>query len=353
MPEKKTIMLSAGGTGGHLFPAEALAQELIARGRKVVIVTDKRGHAFKSLEAPVHAVRAATLKAGVLSKLKAVFDMGAGIAQAARLVLKYRPGVVVGFGGYPSFPAVFAAQILRVPTVLHEQNAVLGKANAVLAWRAVAVAASVPGVGGGKEVETGLPLRAPLEALHGRGYAAPAGEMKVLITGGSQAASIFGEIVPAAAALLPQELRARLVIAHQAREAEAAAVEEKYRAAGVRAEIRPFFSDMAERLAGCHLFIGRSGASSVAEAAMAGRPALFVPLRHGDMQQKKNAEAVTGRGGGWIVMQEDFTPEGLAQKLREFMENPDILARAAAASAACARPGAAARLADLVEKVAA
>lgn len=356
---ESVIMLSAGGTGGHLFPAEALAGELLRRGHRVVIVTDKRGHAFKSLgdRAVIHTVRAATLKAGIVPKVKAVIDMGLGIVQAALLIRKYRPGVIAGFGGYPSFPAMFAGQMLGVPTVLHEQNAVLGKANHVLAARARAIATSLPETRGisvvnhPKTVLTGIPLRAPVVALHERGYVQPGDEVRILITGGSQAASVFGEIVPPAVALLPEPMKKRLFLMHQAREKDVASTAEKYRAAGIRAEVMPFFTDMAARLASSHLFIGRSGASSVAEAAMAGLPAIFVPLRHADMQQKHNALSVTEHGGGWLMMQEDFTPKALAEKLQELLEKPELLADAALKARACARPDAAALLCDLVEKV--
>jgi UDP-N-acetylglucosamine--N-acetylmuramyl-(pentapeptide) pyrophosphoryl-undecaprenol N-acetylglucosamine transferase len=357
MPDDAPILLSAGGTGGHLFPAEALAHELLARGRKVAVVTDKRGQAFKSLGpgVSIHIVRAATLKGGVTGKIRAVINMGIGVVEALRLVRKIRPAVIVGFGGYPSFPAVFAGQLLKVTTALHEQNAVLGKANAVLADGAAVIATSLPETQGlsvanrKKIVLTGIPLRPHIAALEGRAYAPPSDMMKILVTGGSQAARIFSEIVPVAAGLLPPGLKARLFVMHQARPDDLAVTEERYKAAGVKAEVAPFFADMAERLGGAHLFIGRSGASSVAEAAVASLPSIFVPLRHKDMQQKYNAESVTGRGGGWLMMQEDFTPESLAQKLREFMENPAILAAASQKAKACGRTDAAKRLADLVE----
>jgi UDP-N-acetylglucosamine--N-acetylmuramyl-(pentapeptide) pyrophosphoryl-undecaprenol N-acetylglucosamine transferase len=357
MPDA-TIMLSAGGTGGHLFPAEALAGELLKRGRRVVIVTDKRGHAFKSLgdHVPIHTVRAATLKSGIISKLKAVADMGIGILQAGRLVFKYRPGVIVGFGGYPSFPAVFAGQALGVPTVLHEQNAILGKANAVLAPRAAAIAISLEGTRGlsprceSKAVVTGNPVRAAIVAVRDIPYAAPQQDIHLLVTGGSQGASVFGVAVPAAVAMLPEDLKQRLRIAHQCREADIPIAAAVYRKAAVDAEMMPFFSDMDKRLAACHLFIGRSGASTVAEIAVAGRPAVFVPFQHKDRQQALNAEALGGKGGAWVIEQDALTPDALAQKLRELLENPAILAGAAAAAKSCGRSDAAQRLADVVEQ---
>lgn len=358
MAERKTIVLAAGGTGGHLFPAEALAEELLARGHRVVILTDKRGHAFKSLgdRVEIHVVRAATLKAGILSKIKAVLDMGLGILQSIRLLRRIKPAVIVGFGGYPSFPGVFAGQVLKIPAILHEQNAVLGKANVWLAGKAARIAASLEGTRGiapasqDKVVTTGNPVRAAIIAVRDSAYEPPGDEMRVFITGGSQAARVFSDVVPDAAGKLPPELRARLFIAHQCREDAMKEAEEKYRAAGIRAEIRPFFSDMPERLKSCHLFIGRAGASTVAEIATVGRPAIFVPYPgHQDMQQKHNAEVISGRGGAWVMLQEGFTPDTLAAKLKELMENPAALAQAAAAAKSCGRPEAAKNLAGLVE----
>jgi UDP-N-acetylglucosamine--N-acetylmuramyl-(pentapeptide) pyrophosphoryl-undecaprenol N-acetylglucosamine transferase len=355
MPDS-TIMLSAGGTGGHLFPAEALAEELLKRGRTVVIVTDKRGHAFRSLDgkAAIHTVRAATLKAGIVSKVRAIADMGIGILQAAKLIRQYKPGVVVGFGGYPSVPAVFAAQRMGVPTVLHEQNAVLGKANVFLAKRAFVVATSLDGTRGlpdGANVTvTGNPVRPAIVAVRDTPYAPPGDKIHLLITGGSQGASIFGGVVPEAVGLLPENLRARLNVMHQCREPDIPAAMALYRKAIVEAEAAPFFPNMAEKLAACHLFIGRSGASTVAEIAVAGRPAIFVPFQHKDMQQKFNAEALSLKGGAALMMQEDFTAPALAQKMREMLENPAILAKMAIAAKAEGHPDAAQRLADVVEQ---
>lgn len=357
--DKKTIVLAAGGTGGHLFPAEALAQELINRGHKVVILTDKRGHAFKSLgdRAEIKTVRAAYLKGGFLSKLKAVFDMGVGIFQATLLLKKHNPQVIVGFGGYPSFPGVFAGQKLGIPTILHEQNAVLGKANVWLADKAIEIATSLPGTKGIKEknlqkvTTTGNPVRAGIVAVRGEPYAADGEEIRILITGGSQAASVFGDVVPAAVGRLPDDMKQRLSVTHQSREDAVAATEEKYRQAGVKAEIKSFFNDMADRLKSCHLFIGRSGASTVAEVAVVGRPAIFVPYPgHADMQQKHNADVIADKGGAWVMMQESFTPEALAEKLKEFIADKSILEKAASAAKACGQPDAAKNLADVVEK---
>lgn len=356
-PQQKPVVLCAGGTGGHLFPAEALAEELLARNVPVVIFTDKRGHAFKSLgdRAPIHIVRAATLKPGLPAKIRALFEMGLGILGAARLLLKLKPAVVVGFGGYPSFPGTFAAQMLRIPTVLHEQNAVLGKANVWLANRAGKIALSLEGTKGltppqaAKAVVTGNPVRAPIIAAGKTPYAPPSERFRILITGGSQAATVFGEIVPEALKNFTESERSRFYVMHQCREETRAETQKRYAAYGIEAETASFFNNMPERLAGCQLFIGRSGASTVAEIAVAGRPAIFVPYPgHRDMQQKHNADIIADKGGAWVVLQPDFTPEVLAAHIRRFLDGPALLAQAAGAAASCGRPDAAKRLADLV-----
>jgi UDP-N-acetylglucosamine--N-acetylmuramyl-(pentapeptide) pyrophosphoryl-undecaprenol N-acetylglucosamine transferase len=357
--DKKTIVLAAGGTGGHLFPAEALAQELVGRGHRVIIVTDKRGNAFKSLgdSVEIHTVRAATLRAGIVSRIKALRDIGFGILQAGKLLRKIKPDVIVGFGGYPSFPGVFAGQRLGIPTILHEQNAVLGKANVWLADKAEQIAVSLPGTRGikpanqDKVVTTGNPVRGEIVAVRNTLYQPPASDMRIFITGGSQAAKVFADVVPEAVQKLPDDLKARLHIVHQCREDDVAPTQAKYQTAGVKAEIKSFFNDMADRLKSCHLFIGRSGASTVAEVAVVGRPAIFVPYPgHKDMQQKHNAEVVSSKGGGWLMLQESFNPDALAQKLEELMKNPGILQEAASAAKSCGQPDAARNLADIVEK---
>jgi UDP-N-acetylglucosamine--N-acetylmuramyl-(pentapeptide) pyrophosphoryl-undecaprenol N-acetylglucosamine transferase len=355
----KTVVLAAGGTGGHLFPAEALAAELLKRGYRVAIVTDKRGHAFKSLgdSVTIHTVRAATLKAGLVTKIKAVIDMGLGVLQSLALLRKEKPAIVVGFGGYPSYPGVLAAQLSGIPTLLHEQNAVLGKANRWLENRAKAIALSLPGTGGirkenaDKCVVTGNPVRAAILAVRDLPYAPPVETLNILVTGGSQAAHVFGDILPAACGRLPPELRAKIRVAHQCREEALADTERYYRAAGVTAEIKSFFGDMAERLTACQLFIGRSGASTVAEIAAVGRPAIFVPYPgHKDMQQKYNADVIAQKGGAWVMLQDDFSPHAVSEKLKELMQTPGRLAEAAKAAKSCGQPAATQKLADLVEK---
>lgn len=354
---KKTLVLAAGGTGGHLYPAEALAQELLNRGHTVIIVTDKRGNAFKQLGDRVRilTVRAATFRPGLLSKIRAVMDILAGILQSAVILRNLRPDIVVGFGGYPSYPTLFAAQQMGFKTLLHEQNAILGKANLHLADKARAIAASLPGVQGVKPANqrkvtvTGNPVRAAICAVRETPYAPPGDTFNIFITGGSQAARIFSEVVPTAAALLPDDIKSRLHIAHQCREESLAATAEDYRRGNIRAETKTFFTDMPERLAACHLFIGRSGASTVAELAVVGRPAIFVPMMHADRQQFLNAEILAAQDGAWVMPQEHFTPEALARQIEHLARNPALLENAARAARACGQPDAVKNLASLVE----
>lgn len=355
----RTILLSAGGTGGHLFPAEALAQELLRRGHKVVIVTDKRGHAFKSLgdRVDIHVVSAATLSGGVVGKVKAMTRMARGVVQAKGLLRKVKPDVVIGFGGYPSVPAVLAAQLSGVPTLLHEQNAVLGKANALLAGHAKVIATAMPETKGvkGKDakklITTGNPVRDAIAAVRDAAYPANTNELNVFITGGSQAAKVFSDVVPQAVELLPDAMKRRLTIVQQCREDAVEVTRKAYEQQGVKAEIKSFFNDMAERLSACQLFIGRSGASTVAEIAAVGRPAIFVPYPgHADQQQKHNADVIASRGGAWVMLQQDFTAAALAQRLEQLMSQPQQLADAANAAKACGEVQAAAKLADVVEK---
>ncbi len=355
----KTIVLAAGGTGGHLYPAEALAQELLNRGHRVVIVTDKRGAAFKNLgeRVRIECVKAATFRPGIMGKLGAFREIFEGILQARKLLREIKPDIAVGFGGYPSYPTMFAAQRLCIRSVLHEQNAVLGRANKWLAGKACKIAASLPDTKGlhavdhKKLVVTGNPVRAGIVAVRERPYPPFEGDFEIFITGGSQAAKVFSEVVPEAVQRLSHEQKGRLHIVHQCRESEVASTERKYRMAGVRAEIKTFFTDMPERLTACHLFIGRSGASTVAEIAVAGRPAIFVPYPgHRDMQQLCNAELLAEKNGAWVMLQELFSPEVLARQLDHLMKAPDELKAAAAAAKSCGQPDAVQKLADVVEQ---
>jgi UDP-N-acetylglucosamine--N-acetylmuramyl-(pentapeptide) pyrophosphoryl-undecaprenol N-acetylglucosamine transferase len=355
------VILAAGGTGGHMFPAEALAGGLLARGLRVVLITDQRGGAFGDHlpDVQVERIRAASPGGGLLGKLKAAVELFAGTAQARALLTRLRPSAIVGFGGYPSVPTVYAGQRLGIPTLLHEQNAVLGRANRLLAGRATAIATSFPAVTGlpakTRRIHTGNPVRSGILALADQPYPTPTanGPLGLLVTGGSQGAAVFGSIIPNAIALLPEDQRLRLSIVQQARHETMADAHAVYDRLGVQAEIAPFFRDMPDRLSRCHLVIGRAGASTVAELAVAGRPAILIPYPHAtDDHQTANALALTATGGGWVLPQAGFSAETLAARLHELMKNPDQLTQAAARARAWAIPDAATRLADAVEMVA-
>jgi UDP-N-acetylglucosamine--N-acetylmuramyl-(pentapeptide) pyrophosphoryl-undecaprenol N-acetylglucosamine transferase len=351
------VVLAAGGTGGHMFPAEALARALIARGIRVALLTDQRGQAFGETlpSVEVHRIRASRLPRYALDRLRAVIEMGLGGLEARKLLRKLSPSVVVGFGGYPSIPTVFAASLAKIPIVLHEQNALLGRANRRLASRAQAIATSFAKVAympaAMRGVLTGNPVRPGVLAVRDIPYAEPTadGPLSILVTGGSQGARIFSEILPAAMALLPPELKARIKIVQQCRPEDIKAVTADYRAAGIDAELSTFFNDVPARLAACHLAITRSGASTVAELGVAGRPAILVPYPFAtDDHQTSNAEAFAQSGGAWVVSQRILTPKLLADRIAGLAAHPDTLARAAEAARQEGRPAAADSFADLV-----
>jgi len=351
------VVLAAGGTGGHMFPAEALARALIARGIRVALLTDQRGQAFGEIlpSVEVHRIRASRLPRYALDRLRAVIEMGLGGLEARKLLRGLNPSVVVGFGGYPSIPTVFAASLARIPIVLHEQNALLGRANRRLASRAQAIATSFAKVAHmpatAHTVLTGNPVRPGVLAVRDIPYAEPTtdGPLSILVTGGSQGARIFSEILPAAMALLAPDLKARVKIVQQCRPEDIEAVTAEYRAAGIAAELSTFFNDMPARLAACHLAITRSGASTVAELGVAGRPAILVPYPFAtDDHQTSNAEAFAQSGGAWVVGQRILTPRLLADRIAGLATRPDTLARAAEAARQEGRPAAADSFAELV-----
>ena len=357
----RPIVIAAGGTGGHFFPAEALAAELVRRGHRVALMTDGRSGGEKSA---VFAGRevfvlpgAGIAGRGLRRGAAAVIALARGTVEARRVLALLQPSVLVGFGGYPSVPPVVAAALLRGkrPTVvLHEQNAVLGRANRLLARFAdrlalgAAVTRSLPAKP--PATVTGNPVRAGIAALAGSAYhpPEPGGPLNLLVTGGSQGARIFSQAVPAALALLSEPLRARLRVTQQCRPEDLERVRAAYAGLGIAAELATFFDDMPARLAAAHFVIARAGASTVAELAIAGRPALLVPFPHAiDNHQLDNARAIDAL----VIEQSDFErrPAVLAEKLQQRIECPDLLATAAHAIAQHAVPDAAARLADLVE----
>lgn len=363
-PAVRPIVIAAGGTGGHLFPAEALAAELVARGERIALMTDARSAAFDSPafgNAERFVLRGSGIAGrGLRAALRGSLALAAGTLEARRILRRLDAVAVVGFGGYPSVPPIIAARTLprgrRPVTALHEQNAVLGRANRLLAPGADLLALSVADTArvppGARIAVVGNPVRPALAALAGQPYATPAedGAIRLLVLGGSLGARVFADIVPAAIAGLPEALRARLVVTQQTRAEDLPRVESAYRAAGVPADLAPFFGDIATRLAVSHLVIARAGASTVAELACAGRPSILVPLPGAiDDHQSGNARALAAVGAAWLMAQGAFTAETLARHLATVLVNPAVLARAAEAAAREAHPEAARKLAELVQ----
>ena len=357
------VLLAAGGTGGHLFPAEALALELARRGWRIHLATDERvesyGQDFPAEE--THLVASATLTREPLAFATGLMRLGRGFLQARSLVRRLKPNVAVGFGGYPSLPPMLSAVFAGVPTVIHEQNAVIGRANGFLAPRVTAIATGQAAVRGTEKVrativQTGNPVRPAVLAAAARPYPALAGgaPFRLLVFGGSQGARFMSDLVPPAIALLPEAQRSRLAIVQQCRPEDMARVKAAYAELGIVACLAPFYHDMPQRIAHSHLVVCRAGASTTAELTVIGRPAITVPLPGSlDQDQKANALVLAAAGGGWMVEQKDMTPERLATDLAGLMADPARLAAAAAAALKCGRPDAVQRLADVVERVAA
>lgn len=354
----RLVALAAGGTGGHLFPAQALAEALQARGARVQLLTDERvrdyGRNFPA-EA-IHEVPSATLS--VSQPLKVPGRMARlvhGFWKARRILKQTKPAVIVGFGGYPSLPPLLAAASLGIPVVIHEQNAVMGRANRLLARFASVIASSFPAIANhaGPVEFTGNPVRAAVKAKAGAAYGAPGEVFNLLVFGGSQGARFFGDFMPGAIAALSEADRKGLRIVQQCRPEDLERVGSAYRALGVAHELNHFFGDMPERMAAAHLVVGRAGASTVAELGVVGRPALLVPLPHSlDNDQLRNAESFAKAGAGWIIAQSELTPARFQAFFSPLRQSPAELARAAAAALQSGVPDAGERLADLVLRVA-
>ena len=362
-PSKAPVVIAAGGTGGHLFPAEALAQELARRGRPIVLITDTRGKAFTD-SFPAHetiGVSAATFAGkGIGGRISAVGAILRGVGEARRELKRLKPQAVVGFGGYPAFPAMAAAILERVPCCIHEQNAVLGRVNRFIAPMATVIASSFPVLhalpkrAAARVVVTGNPVRDAVIARAGAPYPVPGhlGPLQLLVFGGSQGAKVFSELVPEAVAKLDPHLRARLNVVQQARPDDKAAVEDAYAKAGIAAEVAPFFKDLPERMARAHLVISRGGAGTVCELAAIGRPALIVPLPSAmDDHQTVNASFLAQVGAAIAVSQKTLTAASLAGQLADLFEHPEKLIAAAEAARRLGRPDATRALADVVENL--
>jgi UDP-N-acetylglucosamine--N-acetylmuramyl-(pentapeptide) pyrophosphoryl-undecaprenol N-acetylglucosamine transferase len=358
-PPVQPIVIAAGGTGGHFFPAEALAGELVARGHRIVLMTDARSGGLSSPTFAGHeqyVIRGAGIAGrGVWRGAKAVGSLAAGVVQARGILARISAATVVGFGGYPSVAPVLAARLLRhrPAVILHEQNAVLGRANRFLAGRADVLALGfdrTEGVPGDVRTEvTGNPVRPAIIALSRTSYIAATGRIRLLVLGGSLGARVFSDIVPAALRSLPDALRARLSVVQQTRPEDLERVKAAYASSGIAAELSVFFPDVAARLVAAHLVIARAGASTVAELAVAGRPSILVPLPGAiDDHQSANARALAEAGGAWVAPQSGFTPETLAERLTGLLASPAVLTKAAAGARSHARADAVSRLADLV-----
>jgi UDP-N-acetylglucosamine--N-acetylmuramyl-(pentapeptide) pyrophosphoryl-undecaprenol N-acetylglucosamine transferase len=357
------FVLAAGGTGGHMIPAHALAAELKGRGHGVLLITDERGSRFPGLfeNVPVHILPAGRLGGGPIGWLKAMGAVVKGRGQAKRLYREHSPDAVVGFGGYPAFPSLLAASSMKIPTVLHEQNAVLGRVNRLLAGEAEAIGTAYDQVDRLKPkyeeraVLIGNPVRAEIARL-GELPFPPFDEvapLKILVTGGSQGASILSEIVPKGLGLLDPSLRRRLQVVQQCRPEDIERVRSQYAELQIPAELMTYIEDMPEKLADAHLVIGRAGASTIAELTAAGRPAILVPFAAAtDDHQTANAREMVKAGGARAIQETAFTPEVLARQIEALAMDPVALSNAAARALSVGRPHAARDLADLVERIA-
>jgi UDP-N-acetylglucosamine--N-acetylmuramyl-(pentapeptide) pyrophosphoryl-undecaprenol N-acetylglucosamine transferase len=358
----RVAVVAAGGTGGHLFPAEALAKALTARGWRVVLATDVRGAQYASAFPAEErlALDAATFRKGdPIGMARAGIRIALGVMSARKAFRRLKPSVVVGFGGYPSLPALLAARQLKIPTVIHEQNAVLGRVNRYLAPKADAVASAFPILEkADKDVKArlqtvGNPVRPEIRALAEVEYEPPGDTINLLVTGGSQGARLLSDMAPDAVAMLPEPLRLRLRVQQQTRPDSLERARKVYADAGVEAEIAPFFRDMAGRLAKAHLVIGRAGASTVCELAVAGRPSILIPLAiAADDHQRFNAKLLADAGAAVVMKESELTAEGLAHALMAMLSDPEALRGRAITARLVGEPDAAERLADLVERTA-
>jgi UDP-N-acetylglucosamine--N-acetylmuramyl-(pentapeptide) pyrophosphoryl-undecaprenol N-acetylglucosamine transferase len=360
----KLVLIAAGGTGGHMFPAQAFAAEMRARGWRVVLMTDARGKRYADAfpAEAIEDVPAATIQGfNPIKALTGGLKILAGVSAAKARLKRLKPALIAGFGGYPSFPALWAGRDARVPILIFQADAVLGRVNRFFQKDAAAIACGFERLDrldpklAKRKLVTGIPIRAAVRAVRDAPYplAPTGGDRALLITAGSQGARLFGEVIPEAVALLPADLRSQLVLSQQVREEQMAAVRARYDGLGVRADVRPFFTDMPERLKAAHLVIARGGGSSVTECAIAGRPAIIVPLAIGtDDHQTANADALVSVGAADVLQESEFDPPTLAALLQKRLPSGHDLSVRAAAARAVGKPDAAAALADLAESLA-
>lgn len=362
MSATRHYVLAAGGTGGHMIPAYALGEELIRRGHHVALITDERGAKIPGVfgKGQVHILPAGRIAGGPVGWLKAARAIWQGRAMARRLYETFQPSAVIGFGGYPAFPALLGARSRNIPTLIHEQNAVLGRVNRLVSKRVDAIATAYPDVQRlpasclGKTHMVGNPVRAEVVALREEDFPPfdEDGVFRVLVTGGSQGATIMSDVVPDGLAMLPPALKSRLQVTQQCRAEDIDAVRAKYKAHGIPAELATYIEDMPHKLNWAHLVISRAGASTIAELTCAGRPAILVPLPSAtDDHQSYNVKAVVAAGGARAIAQPEFTSKELAKQIQKIALEPGALANAASRARSCGLPDATSDLADLVESV--
>jgi UDP-N-acetylglucosamine--N-acetylmuramyl-(pentapeptide) pyrophosphoryl-undecaprenol N-acetylglucosamine transferase len=362
--EQPLIWLATGGTGGHVFPAEALAEVLLSRGYRVTFLVDSRTANIKDRfpHVTTHVLPSASpTRKGIFKKLDGLWKLKIGTLKALQLIGKEKPKAVVSFGGYASIPAAIASVLSSTPLILHEQNAVLGRAHRFILCKAARVALSFPRTlhadmhACNRMTHTGNPVRAGIRTVRDLPYPTPRadGPLTILITGGSLGATIFADQIPLALAQLPERLRARLEVIQQCREEDLPRVREAYRNAEINAVLAPFFTDMPQRLALAHIVIARSGASTVSELITVGRPSILVPLPiAADDHQTANANYLVDANAAWIVPQPSFTAQHLAHKLTEILSAPELLEETAMNARALGKPDAADLLADVVAEFA-
>ncbi|MZR32484.1 undecaprenyldiphospho-muramoylpentapeptide beta-N-acetylglucosaminyltransferase [Sneathiella litorea] len=359
---KKQVVLASGGTGGHIFPARALAEELTARGFTVTLITDMRGEKYDELFPGVTVLQVKSGSpsiGGFIGKVKAVGALILGFLQSRKILRRIKPLAVVGFGGYPSMPPAAAAASLGIPLVLHEQNAVLGRVNKLLAGYAKIVATSFDHTESpdneiaDKMIYTGNPVRRAILPLFDKGYKSPVsgGPINLLVLGGSQGATVLSEVVPEALSALSADLKSRIHVTQQCRAEDIEKVRAFYQENGIDANLACFFENVAQLLEECHLAITRSGASTLSELTVAGRPSLLVPYKHAmDDHQRKNGENAVARGAARLILQDDFTVEEVSRQLTYLLMHPDCLSVMANAATSIGEIHAAEKLADLVER---
>lgn len=360
MTDAPLLIIAAGGTGGHMFPAQALAEEMLTRGWRVKLSTDARGNKYSG-GFPGGIIRevvssATPARGGALAKVAMPFRILSGVFSAWRSMRADRPTVVVGFGGYPAIPAMSAAWLLRLPRMVHEQNGVLGRVNGLFAKHVNVVACSVWPTEvptGTNTIHTGNPVRGVVLAQACADYQPPGNwPMDLLVFGGSQGASILSNVVPKAIAMLPEAMLAQLSISHQARAADHEMVVAEYAQIGVKADVQPFFEDIPERMVAAQLVIARAGASSIADLTVIGRPSILIPLAIAVRdEQSANAKALVAAGGAFVIQESELTPEVLSQHITAILSDADGASAMAQAAVLQGKPDATTELANLVESL--